>query len=207
MIRKARILYIAASLALIAAALVTAAWVYQPQESQANGSELSLETAISQSVGKWQPYPNGLPRVSDASPGAVQFPRGVSYGEALTAIFVAQSTATVPSGARLVAPLPAGAVLMEEDGQVTIDLRAPYGYDTRTKMVHTGLVQMDGNLPADAVQRAIDNSPFEWPVGGRLAIPELPDCQVVQSRMDVPRDCGVDDKIVLTRNGPPLPAE
>lgn len=167
--------------------------------------EAALRTAVEQSAGQWRSYPEGLPRIGAPSPGALAFPSGVSYAEALTALFIAQMTGDLPAGAKLVEPLPEGKVLLDDASGVTIDLRAPYGYDGATGMVHTALLQMSGSLSAEQVSAARESANGPWPVGAALGVPVLPACQVITSREETGASCGPRDDTVIEDMGPALP--
>lgn len=173
--------------------------------AQVAGEDAALRTAIEGSAGQWRSYPEGLPRIKAGSPGALAFPAGVSYAEALTAVFIAQMTGDLPAGAELVEPLPEGKVLLDDASGVTIDLRAPYGYDGASGMVHTALLQMAGSLSAEQVSGARESVSGPWPVGAALGVPVLPACQVITSREETGATCGPRDDTVIEDMGPPLP--
>lgn len=164
-----------------------------------------VAAAVASSDANWAPKPKGMPTIDEASsPGALAFPAGTSYAEATTAIFLAQNGGGVPASARLVPSLPAGAVLLRDGDELTVDLRAPYGWSPQSRLIYTAVIQQSGQLsPTEATEAwGRDRA---WPVGGRLGVVDLPACQVIQNRDVVPVDCTKDDVVTIGGLGPILP--
>lgn len=162
--------------------------------------------AVLRSEANWVPKPDGMPTIDETtSPGALQFPRGTDYADAITSIFTAQQRGDRIPAAKLVAPLPGHAVLMENAGGLTVDLRAPYGWSPQSRLIFTAVVQQDGSLTPDEASSAWrDGSP--WPEGGRLGVPELPACQRIATRDAAQIPCGEDDLVAYGAPGPTLPS-
>ena len=124
--------------------------------------------------------------------GAVEFPAGVSYSEALRAILVGELTGRSEVSMRLVGGLPGDAVAAvpsDRQGRVVIDLSAPYGYDTVNGPLGATYMFPEGRLPTGERSTA-----GPWPLGASLAVPVLPDCMRTDSPARAPvRTCTADD--------------
>ena len=146
--------------------------------------------------------------VPDTSPGAWEFPDGVSYPEALTAVFVAERRGGTPAGARRVEPLPHGTVALIPDagGPVVIDLSASYGYDPATRERYVPSVRVLPGTPLEQVEADIDAG-MAIPRGVALDIPILPDCMRIASRTEPAVACGPEDQPLRDADllaGPPI---
>jgi hypothetical protein len=137
-----------------------------------------------------------------AERGAVAFPAGTSYADAVTQIYVAQQTGTQPANARLVAGLPKGQVVDQRPDGLVVDLRAPFGYDVATGFPYTATLLMSESLtPAEVSDAwaAAERSGRPWPRGASVGVPDLPACMTVTGRA-----CSTDDLVVI-RSGVKLP--
>jgi hypothetical protein len=163
-----------------------------PERLASEGATQTVEDAVRRSLSITEEAPQKkLGEVP--SPGALRFPAGVSYAEAVRSIFMAQLVpSSLPAG-RLVDPLPDGKVVRETaDGAIEVDLGAPYGYHPGVNnVVQTALVHYwHGATEADisAAERGLTRPMKPWPIGASVAVPILPECMIV--RVDRPSpDC------------------
>lgn len=142
----------------------------------------------------------------EASPGALEFPAGVSYPEALVLIMRANVSAVALAGVAPTASLPAGVVALippaSSGGRVVVDMRAPFGYSPAVENRVFGPVYQ---VPSDiATDGAFQTTTGGWPKGALLAIPSLPGCMVISAREQTPKACTAGDEPILGRT-PSLP--
>ena len=128
----------------------------------------------------WIYQPTGSPRLDavDERP-ALEFEPGVSYSHALRQLYVAVvRTGELPTGTRLVAPLPAGVVLKlprAAGAGIAIDLRAPWGYDPETRHILPPLISLPQNAqPSGQEPGRLPST--AWPPGATLPVPRLSRC-------------------------------
>lgn len=187
-----------------------------PADSAQAASAATPEEAVAQWASRVNgavEAPGGGARAYDptASPGALQFPAGTSYEEAMAAIYLAQvGHDALPPGVQLVASLPEGKVLIKPtDGSgVTVDLSAPYGWFPQTKQFATAPT-LSWPRPAnpaelealnDRIGQVIDAG-GRWWAGARISDTTLPACEVMTSRAEgAGPACGDDDYVEIGRN-------
>lgn len=139
---------------------------------------------------------------------AARFAPGVTYGEALRALFVAEHAGWSPLPFAVVDAPAGGAVLVRpRDARegVTVWLGAPYGHTEASGASAPALTPTGGGEPP-AGGAMSDAGP--WPAEVSLGVPILPACQVA---VDAPAGpvggpCGDDDLPLLDAEAsPPLP--
>jgi peroxiredoxin len=129
------------------------------------------------------------------------FPPGTTYPEALDAL-VENVTLTggLPPGTALGDPLPGRAALLRPSDPsegIAISLDAPFG---RLPSGRPAGVTFAGDDP-DAMSQG-----YVWPAGTRVAVPDLPACQVVAERAAAPPPCAQGEGPVLRgQRAPDLP--
>lgn len=161
--------------------------------------------------------PDGLRKRSLADTpdlGALSFPPGVTYAEAVTQIFMAAVSGRAPRGARLTPSLPLGTVAVVPstgEGPIEIDLRVPFGYEPDGQ--GGGRI----SLPSVALERdATPSTQVEyrrfgragWPIGARAVPVILPACMRIPNRDATPTGCTVNDVAIQDLDllrGPKLP--
>lgn len=145
---------------------------------------------------------------------ALEFTAGISYPEAVTRLYMAAATGTALRGARLVPPLPAGKVAIvpaDPGGSVTLDLRAPFGYDPSApgRRIYPASIAFDAGLSVEEIDATPRSSVGDWPQGARVGIAILPPCMRLSSRDDLESPaCGRGDLSVqdlAKLQGPRLP--
>lgn len=109
--------------------------------------------------------------------GAIAFPAGTSYGEAIRSIYIAERTGRAASPMEVADSLDSGAVTgVLADGRRVVDLSAPYGWDPNLGMPTDAFWTYTGDtIPKE------DSSQGPWPKGVRLGVPKLPACQILDS--------------------------
>jgi hypothetical protein len=145
--------------------------------------------AMAQSGGGGAPAAPGDP----GREGAVAFPPGVSFEEAIVALHVAQSSGTATLAMERVEPLPAGVVALiprESDGRVVLDLARPFRYDSDLGAAIAPTYT--GPEPGSDTPRS-DLGP--WYQGWKLVVPSLPECMVIHVRGEEPAACTDADKV------------
>ena len=174
-----------------------------------------IEAAIKKTA--WSdPDGGGNMRLENADPvGALSFDVGISYAEATTRLFMAAVAGGAPRGAKLVEPLSMGKVALidaSRNGQVTLDLRAPFGYrpDSRGGEILLPSVGFPPSVSAeDASSRPIRRfGRAGWPIGAHVIPMILPPCMRMASRTESSGACGVEDIALQDQSllqGPPLP--
>lgn len=149
-----------------------------------------------------------------ASPGALEFPAGTSYAEALRQLYMAQQTGKAPEGARLVAGLPRGVALLQQgDGSgLVLDLATPLGYlpfagdRVQPFLLHYGEGATEAEI--EAARAGLGRADAPWPKGAYVAVPTLPDCMRVTSRSALAPTCGANSAPTFAGFAPgqvPLP--
>jgi len=133
---------------------------------------------------------------------SVVFPPGTSYAEALDALVVnATLTGGLPPGTTLGPPLPGRAALLrpEDPSQgIAISLAAPFGYQPNGRPYGITLTSDEPDVASEG---------YVWPVGTRVAVPDLPACQVVADRAAAPPACAEgEDPTLRGERAPDLPA-
>ncbi|MGD9696419.1 MAG: hypothetical protein AB7V42_12265 [Thermoleophilia bacterium] len=137
---------------------------------------------------------------------AARFAPGVTYGEALRALFITETTGEAPLSFDIVNAPRGKAVLTQPTGGqegITVWLGAPTGYTAEWGANAYGLTPTGGGDPSDTGQS--DAGP--WPAGTSLGVPVLPACQVSVS-VDLPpvKACGNEDMPLLdTDASTPIP--
>ncbi|HET6690474.1 MAG TPA: TlpA disulfide reductase family protein, partial [Miltoncostaeaceae bacterium] len=137
----------------------------------------------------------------EALPSLV-FPPGTTYAEALDAL-VENVTLTggLPPGTTLGDPLPGRTALLrpaDPSQGVAISLAAPFGYQPDGRPLGLTLTSDDPDVVSEG---------YVWPVGTRVAVPDLPACQVVADRAAAPADCAEGEEPALRgQRAPDLPA-
>jgi PASTA domain-containing protein len=136
------------------------------------------------------PWLEGLPPGAPNRPGATAprpslvFPPGTTYLEALRALLVAVvERGELPRSARLGPPLPAGVVLrMNGDRSLSLELRAPFGYDPATGQISAPTTSPLGGTSARALEAEIRaGRALRLPAvfaARYLVAPALPPCEV-----------------------------
>ncbi|MDX6644667.1 MAG: large repetitive protein, partial [Miltoncostaeaceae bacterium] len=123
----------------------------------------------------WLQGPSGVAYIQQVVPRpSLVFPPGVTYPEALQRFYDAVSRhGTLPAGARLGPPLPAGKIVaLPADSRhgVAIDLRAPFGYRPDTGVINSpGYDPTFGGLGAARLPAPGRGTPL--PVGLRVMPP------------------------------------
>lgn len=125
---------------------------------------------------------------------AARFAPGVTYAEALRAIFMAEQTGETPLEFEIV-PAPAGGAVLvspaSADEGITVWLGAPWGYSTAWGPNSAALTPTNGGAPTGAgVSEA-----GPWPAETILGVPVLPACQVSDraERAPLKRACSDSD--------------
>lgn len=134
----------------------------------------------------WLFQENGSPFIQRRNRRAgLAFPLGVSYQEALESLYRSVTlNGTLPTGSRLVRPLPNGKVIQVRSGSsgIVLDLRSPWGYHPVTGQITTPTFAMPIDLtPAEVesrIQQAAANGDA-LPAEAFVVPPEIPDCQVL----------------------------
>lgn len=129
-----------------------------------------------------------------SSEGALAFPAGTSYSEAIVALRLIEAGAPTDLAPRVVPRLPAGTVAVTGSGELILDLAAPYGYDVELGAAISPTYVFDGDPEGTPKSRY-----GPWFVGSSLLIPDLPDCMVSSSRADQGQACGPQDKVGSSR--------
>lgn len=136
---------------------------------------------------------------------ALRFKAGVSYQEAVTALFTSRVNGiTVPEGATLVDPLPAGKVVNIDGDVVELDPAAPIGYDLDSGRITDASFSMPGNLTEAQLGERINEARREGlvvPRDGWVTAGPLPRCEISYGRSaDPPDGCqkpGADTRRVM----------
>lgn len=119
---------------------------------------------------------------------SLAFPPGVSYADALRALYLSAGLrGKLPAEARVAPPLPAGVVLLRprDPAQgIAIDLRAPWAYHPAT-----GQIVLPSLSVPPPLRQPLDRP---WPDGAFVGVPRLPDCMVIESRGETRPPCARD---------------
>ncbi len=163
-------------------------WIGPKQEQARQASQLLARAP-------WLYQPNGSPNIlSSPGLGAIEFPRGTTYAEALYRLYVwVTVVGTLPRGVRVVPSLSVGTVLTPPTATrgPIVDLRAPFGYDPATGAI---------SPPMYAVARNQDVSAkgyLTWPPGSRFDVPTLPACMVAVAGSPT-RRCTAQDHVLFS---------
>lgn len=123
-----------------------------------------------------------------SSPGALEFPAGTSYAEALRELYMAERLGKAPAGVRLVSSLPRGAVVLRDPGAdtITIELSAPNGYlpEAGDRIQRWNLAYPAGATKEEIAEadRGRQRPEAPWAKGRYVLTPDLPDCMTITDR-------------------------
>lgn len=148
--------------------------------------------------------------ITDDHPGAILFPIGTTYPEAVRALYMAMALHTDVPDTRLVNALPTGVITaLTSARQLKLDLTAPFGYFPASGRPYPPSLNFPSTMTATQVRSALNtlrpNTP--WPRGARVDVPILPACmtltpghrQIACRPQQVPH---INGSVLL---GPPLP--
>lgn len=124
---------------------------------------------------------------------AIQFPAGVGYRAAVTALFEARVKGqAVPDGATLVDPLPSGRVVRVANNVVQLDPAAPIGYDLDSGRVVDASFSMPGNLTEAELGERINEARrlgLAVPRDGWVTAGPIPRCEISLGPTDQAAGC------------------
>lgn len=119
---------------------------------------------------------------------AIRFPAGVSYAQALRDLYVArQRGKELPPGAVLDTPLPAGTAVLIDDGAISVDSAAPFGYEPTDGRITSPTYSMPGSLDHHELDRQFQeayDAGEVLPKSATINADPLPRCQVAYGRDD-----------------------
>lgn len=133
----------------------------------------------------WLVQPGGSPSIDAVEPRAsLRFPAGVSYADALDALYVAAlERGELPAGTELEEALPVEVVIVEPEGEegLVLSLTAPWGWDLEARAVRLPSVRLPSHLSPAEVRDRIARARAAgeaFPEGGAVDVPTLDRCQV-----------------------------
>ena len=159
-----------------------------------NASMIELQSGAAEKIARtealadapWLFQPEGA-RFYDKEPPrpSLSFPRGTNYADALDALYrsVARD-GSLPPGTSLREPLQDGRILQDrsaEAGGISIDLRAPWGYEPDSKAITAPAFTLPGSWSPERVDEAIRDArerKLSIPVGARATAPLIPACEI-----------------------------
>lgn len=134
----------------------------------------------------WIFQPNGARFYRDEPQRpSLTFPAGTTYSQAIQALYESVTLkGSVPEGTTLGSPLPEGKIVLKDArgaGTLTVDLRAPFGYEPESKAITLPVYSLPGSWSLEKVDRVWRDARerrLSFPEGGRVATPIIPACQI-----------------------------
>jgi hypothetical protein len=165
-----------------AAAAIASGCASDPAPAAAGEAALDVQNA------PWASQPKGAPRIADVDPQpSLRFPPGVTYGEALEALFrSARESGTTPKGVEVLDPLPAEVVYVAPDAAddgLRLSLTAPWGWVPETGAIRAPSVSLPGSLSPGEVEkrlREMRTAGAALPEGGEVDVPDLQACEIAR---------------------------
>lgn len=171
-----------ATLAVLVAATAAIASGCASEATPAAAGEVSLDVQKA----PWVDQPNGAPRISDVDPQpSLRFPPGVSYAQALDALFrSAREQGTTPPGVEVLDALPVEVVYVAPGAAgegIRLSLTAPWGWAPDGGAIRAPSVSLPGSLAPDEIRQRLARmreSGAALPEGGWIDVPDLPPCEI-----------------------------
>lgn len=146
----------------------------------------------------WASQHDGAGTIDDVpmTPSAL-FPAGITYAEALTALYLAsRGDGSLPPDTALVPPLPREVVVVEPlNGSMTglrLSLLAPFGWTPDTRVVRHASLSIPGSLSdeeANEIVEALKTHPARLPDHVTVDVPTLVPCQIAHGSPERRPEC------------------